>query len=230
VAGTTWTVNVGWRDPAGRFDLDASALLLTDARKIRSEADFVFYNQRATPDRTVVHHGEQTIGLGDDVHEQLTISLAAMPPTVECIVVAASIDRGDFNGVQSLHLRAEPGDPDGWTGYDLRAGAAAPLSFDLPRLGVERAVLLAEFYRPPWGMAVPRHRPGLRRRHRRHRPRLRRSRVARLRHASRAGRPPGRSQGPPPRNWSGPRPPAARDLRLMSPRLSSSTIHPWGVA
>ncbi|WP_131746193.1 TerD family protein [Frankia sp. Cppng1_Ct_nod] len=149
LAGGRWNIAVGWRDPAGKFDVDASVLLLADSGKIRSEADFVFYNQRATPDRTVVHHGEQTIGLSDEVHEQLTIDLAALPLTVVRIVIAASIDQSDFSGVDGLHLRADRSDvsPDAGGQPNL----AAPVRFALPRLGVERAVLLAELYRRDGG-------------------------------------------------------------------------------
>jgi hypothetical protein len=36
---------LGWGGGAGVPDVDASALLLTDAGKVRDDADFVFYNQ-----------------------------------------------------------------------------------------------------------------------------------------------------------------------------------------
>lgn len=145
-----WTIAVGWRDPAGRFDVDASALLLASAGKIRSETDFIFYNQRSTPDRTVVHHGEQASGVGDEVQEQLTINLADLPADIVRIVVAASIDRGDFSGVDDLHLRAEHLDQS----QAANTETAAPVRFSLPQLTVERAVLLAEIYRREHGWRI----------------------------------------------------------------------------
>ena len=41
-------VELGWRSGPGVPDVDASALLLV-AGKVRSDADFVFYNQPRTP-------------------------------------------------------------------------------------------------------------------------------------------------------------------------------------
>ncbi|OHV61338.1 TerD family protein [Pseudofrankia sp. BMG5.36] len=149
IAVGVWTVVVSWRDPAGKFDVDASALLLADTGKIRSDADFVFYNQRVTPDRTVIHHGEQTIGLGDEVHEQITIDLAALPASVTRVVIAASIDQGDFSSVDGLRLRA-----DRCAGSSESLDIAGPVSFPLHRLGVERAILLAEVYRRNGGWRI----------------------------------------------------------------------------
>ncbi len=145
-----WTIAVGWRDPAGQFDVDASALLLASTGKIRSEVDFIFYNQRSTPDRTVVHHGEQASGVGDEVQEQLTISLADLPGDIVRIVIAASIDRGDFSGVDDLHLRADHLDHR----QEEVPEAATSVRFPLPHLAVERAVLLAELYRREHGWRI----------------------------------------------------------------------------
>ena len=50
------TVEVSWQAAPG-MDLDASALLLTDAGKVRSDDDFIFYNQPASADGTVKHAG-----------------------------------------------------------------------------------------------------------------------------------------------------------------------------
>ncbi len=130
--------------------MDASALLLASTGKIRSESDFIFYNQRSTPDRTVVHHGEQASGVGDEVQEQLTINLADLPADIVRIVVAASIDRGDFSGVDDLHLRAEHLDQS----QAANSETAAPVRFLLPQLTVERAVLLAEVYRREHGWRI----------------------------------------------------------------------------
>lgn len=40
---------VAWDEPAGPVAVDAGALLLTDARRVRSDEDFVFFNQPASP-------------------------------------------------------------------------------------------------------------------------------------------------------------------------------------
>jgi tellurite resistance protein TerA len=54
----TWT-------PGPGLDADLSALLLVDG-KVRSDADFVFYNQPASADRRVVHAGKRAAGAVTD--------------------------------------------------------------------------------------------------------------------------------------------------------------------
>ena len=50
------TVEVSWQAAPG-MELDASALLLTEAGKVRSDEDFIFYNQPASADGSVKHAG-----------------------------------------------------------------------------------------------------------------------------------------------------------------------------
>ncbi|MFE4718854.1 TerD family protein, partial [Streptomyces sp. NPDC056728] len=51
-------IELGWRSGAGVPDADASALLLV-AGKVRSDADFVFYNQPAHASGAVPHEGKR---------------------------------------------------------------------------------------------------------------------------------------------------------------------------
>lgn len=46
---------VGWRDDGSSADVDASALLVTPARRVRSDADLVFFDQAASPEGSVHH-------------------------------------------------------------------------------------------------------------------------------------------------------------------------------
>ena len=52
-------VELGWRSGPGVPDVDASALLLASG-KVRSDADFVFYNQPAHASGAVRHEGKRT--------------------------------------------------------------------------------------------------------------------------------------------------------------------------
>ena len=52
-------VQLGWRSGPGVPDVDASALLLASG-KVRSDADFVFYNQPSHASGAVRHEGKQT--------------------------------------------------------------------------------------------------------------------------------------------------------------------------
>ncbi|MGW6511861.1 TerD family protein, partial [Streptomyces niveus] len=52
-------VELGWRSAPGTPDVDGSALLLK-AGKVRSDADFVFYNQATHASGAVRHDGKGT--------------------------------------------------------------------------------------------------------------------------------------------------------------------------
>ena len=54
-------IGLGWdvRATDGEaFDLDGSAFLLNGAGKVRSDADFIFYNQPTSDNGAVVHSGD----------------------------------------------------------------------------------------------------------------------------------------------------------------------------
>ena len=77
-------------------DADASALLLA-AGKVRSDGDFVFYNQPAHPSGAVRHEGKRNAG--DHVSDTLLVDLARVEGAIERIVLAASADGGTFGQV-----------------------------------------------------------------------------------------------------------------------------------
>jgi TerD domain len=54
------TVTVSWR--TGPRGLDSSAFLLGSDGRVRSDADFIFYNQPAAPDGSVQHTGKSPAG------------------------------------------------------------------------------------------------------------------------------------------------------------------------
>src|SRR6185503_13516693 len=81
---------VGWTDAGGR-EVDASALLLGGDRRVRSDADFVFYNQPASLNGSVRHLGKSITDGG--VEERIAVDLEALPDDVHTVAVAASVDR-----------------------------------------------------------------------------------------------------------------------------------------
>lgn len=95
---TNIIIGLGWdaraTDGAG-FDLDASAFLLAAAGKVRSDADFIFFNQPASADGSVKHLGDNTTGAGDGDDEQLTVDLAKVPADVDKISVAVTIHEAE---------------------------------------------------------------------------------------------------------------------------------------
>jgi len=94
-------VGLGW-DPrttsGAAFDLDASALLLGANGKVRSSDDFIFYNQVAAKDGSVIHQGDNRTGQGDGDDEQILIDLDLVASDVERIVIVVSIHDADARG------------------------------------------------------------------------------------------------------------------------------------
>nr|WSW65028.1 TerD domain-containing protein [Streptomyces sp. NBC_00995] len=95
-------VELGWRAGPGAPDVDVSALLLTAAGKVRSDDDFVFYNQPVHPGGAVRHEGRRQDG-GLAV-ETIDVALAAVEQEIATVVVAASTE-GRFGQVPGLFVR-----------------------------------------------------------------------------------------------------------------------------
>ncbi|WP_221354226.1 TerD family protein, partial [Streptomyces beigongshangae] len=130
-------VELGWRAGPGVPDADASALLLASG-KVRSDADFVFYNQPAHSSGAVRHEGKRNAG--GQVSDTLFVDLARVEPAIETVVLAASSDGGAFGQVPGLYIRV----------LDDRQGTEVA-RFDSEGASVETAFVLGEFYRRQGG-------------------------------------------------------------------------------
>jgi tellurium resistance protein TerD len=106
-------LGLGWdaraSDGAG-FDLDASAFLLGEGGKVRSDADFIFYNQPKSAEGSVEHTGDNLTGAGDGDDEQIIVHLGAVPADVAKIAVCVTIHEGEarrqnFGMVSSAFIR-----------------------------------------------------------------------------------------------------------------------------
>ena len=106
-------VGLGWsmRSTDGdAFDLDGSVFLLGAGGKVRSDADFVFYNQNKSSDGSVVHSGDNRTGEGEGDDESITVELDKVPADVEKIAVCVTIHdaeakRQNFGMVASAYVR-----------------------------------------------------------------------------------------------------------------------------
>ncbi|MDT0316781.1 TerD family protein [Streptomyces millisiae] len=126
-------VEIGWNSSAGVPDVDASALLLADGR-VRSDDDFVFYNQPRHTSGAVRHEGKQP--QGGTVIDRLAVDLTAVEPEIEKVTVAASADGGTFGQVPGLHVRVLDAD----NGTEIAR-------FDSQDASTETAFVLGELYR-----------------------------------------------------------------------------------
>ncbi len=116
-------------DVAAPVRLDVSGLLLTADGKVRSDDDFIFYNQPTGPGVTYRSGG----GTAPDA---VTVDAAAVPPGIEKIVVTASPDAAGqtFQGIEPTATVR-----DGDTGAVLA-------TFTPPQLGSETALVVVEIY------------------------------------------------------------------------------------
>ncbi|MFJ6850779.1 TerD family protein [Streptomyces sp. NPDC091271] len=132
VPAQTVRVELGWRTSPGTPDVDASALLLVSG-KVRSDADFVFYNQPAHGSGAVRHEGKRTSG--GAVTDSLAVDFARMEPAIDRVVIAASADGGTFGRVTGLYVRiVNPAD-----GSEIARFESADAT-------VETAFILGELY------------------------------------------------------------------------------------
>ncbi|WP_101257763.1 TerD family protein [Streptomyces barkulensis] len=108
--------------------LDVSGLLIAADGKVRSDDDFVFYNQPSAPG--VAHSSAGGL-------DTITVDTAAVPAGIEKIVVTASLDApgATFAGTEPTA-----------TVRDAASGAVVA-TFTPPRLGPETALVVVEVYR-----------------------------------------------------------------------------------
>src|SRR5437773_4780189 len=86
---------LGWNTGPGVPDVDASALLVTASGKVRSDTDFVFYNQPSHPRSAVAHAGKRASGTGP-AYDSINLDLTRVEPEIDKVVIAASADGGTF--------------------------------------------------------------------------------------------------------------------------------------
>ena len=145
---TKINVELGWRAPADadvEFDLNASAFLLNSFRRVRSDADFIFYGQPKSQLGSVVHMSGGRVGRSENEAggaETFCVDLAALPQDVERIAFVVSIygaqERGqNFGAVDSAYIRLVNAD----TGEEL-------VRFDLTEdAGGSQAAIFGELSR-----------------------------------------------------------------------------------
>jgi tellurium resistance protein TerD len=117
-------LGLGWdaRSTNGvEFDLDASALLIGADGKVRSDDDFVFYNQMGDvtladgknydpAKASVMYQGDNRTGEGDGDDEQVLVDFDRVPSDIERIVFTVSIHEADkrnqnFGQVRNAFIR-----------------------------------------------------------------------------------------------------------------------------
>ena len=124
-------------------DVDASALLLADDDRVRSDEDFVFYNQPRHPSGAVWRLGKRRLPEG--LTDAIQADLAGLEPQVRRILLVASTDELPFERVPSL--RIDLYDTSGADATGATEGAPVATFEVQPETGAETALICGELYR-----------------------------------------------------------------------------------
>ncbi|MEY3289578.1 MAG: hypothetical protein RLZZ419_1820 [Pseudomonadota bacterium] len=138
-------VGLGWdaRPTDGvDFDLDASAFMVKEDGKVRSDSDFIFYNQTKSTCGSVEHTGDNRTGEGDGDDESVIIFLDKVPTDIQRIIFCvtihdAEIRKQNFGQVSHAYARVVNKETNNEvTRYDLSEDAS-----------IETAMIFGEIYR-----------------------------------------------------------------------------------
>jgi tellurium resistance protein TerD len=106
-------IGLGWeaRTTDGQdFDLDASIFLLSENGKVRSDDDFIFYNNLMSKCKSVQHTGDNRTGDGDGDDEALIVELDKVPSEIHRLAITVTIfdaesTKQNFGQVQDAFMR-----------------------------------------------------------------------------------------------------------------------------
>lgn len=138
-------IGLGWdtRVTAGAdFDLDASLFMVGAGGRVRSDQDFIFYNNLRSADGSVEHTGDNLTGVGEGDDESIRVSLDTVPADVEKLAVTVTIHEADsrrqnFGQVDNAFIRVVNEDSGNEiVRYDLSEDAST-----------ETAMIFGEVYR-----------------------------------------------------------------------------------
>jgi len=139
IAGLGWDTRT---TDGADFDLDASIFILGENGKVRTDSDFIFYNNAKSSDGSVEHLGDNKTGAGDGDDEQVMINLAGVPADAKRLVFAVTIHDGEarkqsFGQVQNAFIRVVN-----------QTGGAELTRYDLSEdYSTETALIFGEVYR-----------------------------------------------------------------------------------
>ena len=138
-------IGLGW-DPrstdGAAFDLDGSAFMLKADGKVRSDVDFIFYNNLKSVDGSVTHGGDNQTGAGEGDDERVMVDLDRVPAEIDRITISVTIHEADarrqnFGMVSKAFIRCMNADGE-------REIARYDLSEDS---STETAMIFGEVYR-----------------------------------------------------------------------------------
>jgi len=142
-------VGLGWDvrlTDGTAFDLDASAFVVGHNDKVLSDAHFIFYNNKSSPDGAVIYGGDNRTGDGVGDDETISVDFAKLGADVKKVVVAVTIHEGverrqNFGSVSNAFARVlDDADGKELARFDLSEDGSANIS-----------LIFVELYRGPQG-------------------------------------------------------------------------------
>ena len=146
---TKMVIGLGW-DPratdGAAFDIDSSAFLLKADGKVRSDADFIFYNNLKSTDGSVTHAGDNTSGAGEGDDEKIMVDLTMVPAEIDKISIGVTIHdaearKQNFGMVGKAYIRCLDANGDKEIArYDLSEDGSTETAMifgEIYRLGTE---------------------------------------------------------------------------------------------
>jgi tellurium resistance protein TerD len=138
-------IGLGWdaRPTDGTdFDLDASAFMVKEDGKVRSDNDFIFYNQTKSTCGSVEHTGDNRTGAGDGDDEAIIVLLDKVPADIQRVIFTVTIHEAEsrkqnFGQVSHAYVRVVNRDSNAEVArYDLSEDAS-----------IETAMIFGEIYK-----------------------------------------------------------------------------------
>lgn len=134
LSSTTLQVTVAWKDPnPSAEELDVSCFLLTDAKKVRSDDDMIFYGQRQSKDGAVqIKDLAVTDGAGRKT--SFKVDLSKLAADIRSVAIVGTTASGPVSALETLSVTAAPdgGEP---VVFDIGTSEAS-----------EAALILGELY------------------------------------------------------------------------------------
>ncbi|MFQ1702591.1 TerD family protein [Loktanella agnita] len=134
LGSTTLQVSVAWKDRnPNAEELDVSCFLLTDAKKVRSDDDMIFYGQRQSNDGAV-RVRDMAISDGSGRKTSFNVDLSKLGSDVTSIAIVGTTAAGPVTALETLQITAAPETGEAIV-FDIATGEAT-----------EAALILGELY------------------------------------------------------------------------------------
>jgi tellurium resistance protein TerD len=103
-------LGLGWEVASQPLDLDVACFMLGADGKCPNDGYMIFFNQKVSPDQSVVHNGDNRTGSGDGDDETIDIDLSKVGPNINEVSILVTIygarqKSQNFGSLKSAYIR-----------------------------------------------------------------------------------------------------------------------------